>query len=79
MWGDILTVDSVTMGVNYGLNKVRFTNPVPAGGRIRLVATLKSVEQLPKGGAQVTVDGVIELEGNDRPAAVVEAVYRYVE
>lgn len=32
MWGDILTVDSVTMGVNYGLNKVRFTNPVPAGG-----------------------------------------------
>ena len=79
MWGDILTVDSVTMGVNYGLNKVRFTNPVPAGGRIRLVATLKSVEQLPKGGAQVTVDGVIELEGNDRPAAVVEAVYRYFE
>lgn len=79
MWGDILTVDSVTMGVNYGLNKVRFTNPVPAGGRIHLVATLKSVEQLPKGGAQVTVDGVIELEGNDRPAAVVEAVYRYFE
>lgn len=43
------------------------------------MATLKSVEQLPKGGAQVTVDGVIELEGNDRPAAVVEAVYRYFE
>ncbi|MFW0782949.1 MaoC family dehydratase [Gordonia sp. CPCC 206044] len=79
MWGEILTVDSMKMGVNYGLNKVRFTKPVPAGGRVRLNATLKSVEHLEKGGVQVTVDGQIELEGSDRPAVVVEAVYRYFE
>ncbi|SEC85099.1 p-hydroxycinnamoyl-CoA hydratase [Rhodococcus koreensis] len=79
MWDEILTVDSVTMAVNYGLNKVRFTNPVPAEGRVRLSATLQSVEQLPKGGVQVTVAGQIELEGSERPAVVVEAVYRFFE
>ncbi|MEU2006796.1 p-hydroxycinnamoyl-CoA hydratase [Rhodococcus sp. NPDC019627] len=79
MWDEILTVDSVTMAVNYGLNKVRFTNPVPAEGRVRLSATLNSVEPLPKGGVQVTIDGKIELEGSERPAVVVEAVYRFFE
>lgn len=79
MWDEILTVDSVTMAVNYGLNKVRFTNPVPAEGRVRLSATLQSVEELPKGGVQVTVAGQIELEGSERPAVVVEAVYRFFE
>ena len=79
MWDEVLTVDSVTMAVNYGLNKVRFTNPVPAEGRVRLNATLQSVEELPKGGVQVTVAGQIELEGSERPAVVVEAVYRFFE
>lgn len=50
------------------------TNPVPAGGRVRLNATLKSVESLPKGGVQVIVDGKVELEGTDRPAVVAEAI-----
>ncbi|MFD9669705.1 p-hydroxycinnamoyl-CoA hydratase [Rhodococcus sp. NPDC059968] len=79
MWDEILTVDSVTMAVNYGLNKVRFTNPVPAEGRVRLNATLKSVEELPKGGVQLTVAGQIELEGSERPAVIVETVYRFFE
>ncbi|MFC0449376.1 p-hydroxycinnamoyl-CoA hydratase [Rhodococcus jostii] len=79
MWDEVLTVDSVTMAVNYGLNKVRFTNPVPAEGRVRLNATLASVEELPKGGVQVTVAGQIELEGSERPAVVLEAVYRFFE
>lgn len=79
MFSEIFSVDSVTMAVNYGLNKVRFTNPVPAGGRVRLNATLKSLEHLPKGGVQVVVDGVIELEGSERPAVVIEGVYRYFE
>ncbi|KQU56698.1 dehydratase [Rhodococcus sp. Leaf278] len=76
MWEELLVVDSVTTKINYGLNKVRFTNPVPAGGRVRLAATLKSCEELPKGGAQLTVAATIELEGSERPAVVVEAVYR---
>ncbi|MBY4209921.1 p-hydroxycinnamoyl-CoA hydratase [Rhodococcus fascians] len=76
MWDELLVVDSVTTKINYGLNKVRFTNPVPAGGRVRLAATLKGYEELPEGGAQLTVAATIELEGSERPAVVVEAVYR---
>lgn len=76
MWEEMLVVDDVTTKINYGLNKVRFTNPVPAGGRVRLSATLKSYEELPNGGAQLTVDAKIELEGSERPAVVVEALYR---
>ena len=79
MWDEVLKVESVTTAVNYGLNKVRFTNPVPAGGRVRLNAALKTVEELPKGGVQVTVDAKIELEGSERPAVVVEAIYRFFE
>ncbi|MBP2214657.1 acyl dehydratase [Rhodococcus ruber] len=79
MWSEVLKVDSVTMAVNYGLNKVRFTSPVPAGGKVRLDATLKSFEKLPKGGVQIIIDGLIELEGSERPAVVVEAVYRMFE
>lgn len=79
MWSEVLKVDSVTMAVNYGLNKVRFTSPVPAGGKVRLDATLKSLEKLPKGGVQIIIDGLIELEGSERPAVVVEAVYRMFE
>lgn len=79
MWDEVLKIDTVTMAINYGLNKVRFTTPVPAGGRVRLKATLKSLETLPKGGVQVTVDGIIELEGSESPAVVVESVYRFSE
>ncbi|NKY32777.1 MaoC family dehydratase [Nocardia speluncae] len=79
MWDEILTVDSVTMAVNYGLNKVRFTNPVPAGSRIRLNAGLKSVETLPKNGVQVVIDGKIEIENTERPAVIAEAIYRFFE
>ncbi len=79
LWTEVLTVTSVTTAVNYGLNKVRFTNPVPVDGRIRLHASLKKYEALPKGGAQVTVDGLIELEGSERPACVVESVSRMFE
>nr|ACJ12474.1 nodulation protein [Rhodococcus sp. T104] len=79
MWDEVLKVDSATMGINYGLNKVRFTNPVPTKGGIRLNATLLKAEVLPKGGVQVTVDAKIELEGAERPALVAEAVYRYFE
>ncbi|GAB2646409.1 MaoC family dehydratase [Nocardia goodfellowii] len=79
MWDELLGVDSVETAINYGLNKVRFTSPVPAAGRVRLSATLKQVADLPKGGVQVTVDGVIELEGSERPAVVAEAIYRFFE
>jgi acyl dehydratase len=79
MWASILRVTSVKMAVNYGLNKVRFTTPVPEGSRVRLRAGLKSFEELQTGGGQVIIDCTIELEGKDRPAVVAEAVFRMFE
>ena len=75
MWSQVLTVTDATMGVNYGLNKVRFPSPVPVGGKIRLRATLTDVEEV-KGGLQLTVSAVIEREGDDKPACVAEPVFR---
>jgi len=75
LWSQVLTVTDATMGVNYGLNKVRFPSPVPVGGKIRLRATLTDVEEV-KGGLQLTVSAVIEREGGDKPACVAEPVFR---
>jgi acyl dehydratase len=76
LWSQVLTVTDATMGVNYGLNKVRFPSPVPVGGKIRLTATLTDVAEV-KGGLQVTVSAVIELEGSAKPACVAEPVLRF--
>ena len=75
LWSSLLEVSDATTFVNYGLNKVRFTSPVPAGSRVRLTASLAAVDEV-KGGYQVTVSGVIELEGQERPAVVVEFLCR---
>jgi acyl dehydratase len=75
MWSQILQVTDITMGVNYGLNKVRFPAPVPVGSRIRLTATLLDVEEV-KGGLQLTAAGVIEREGSDKPVCVLESLTR---
>jgi acyl dehydratase len=75
MWAQILRVTDVSMGVNYGVNKVRFPAPVPVGSKIRLTATLVDVEEV-KGGVQLTVGGVVEREGGDKPVCVVEALVR---
>jgi acyl dehydratase len=75
LWSSLLEVPDATTFVNYGLNKVRFTSPVPAGSRVRLTASLAAVDEV-KGGYQVTVSGVIELEGQERPAVVVEFLCR---
>jgi acyl dehydratase len=75
MWTQVLTVTDQTMGVNYGLNKVRFPAPVPVGSKVRLVATLADVEEI-KGGVQMTVSAVIEREGGDKPVCIAEPVFR---
>jgi len=76
MWSQVLIVTDTTMAVNYGLNKVRFPAPVQVGSKVRLSATLEDVEEV-KGGLQLTVGGVIEREGGDKPVCVVEAVMRF--
>lgn len=68
-------IDGVKMGLNYGLNKVRFTSMVPAGSRLRAHFVLKSAERI-EGGLQTTYTVTIEREGSDRPACVAETVSR---
>ena len=77
MWTQVLTVTDAGMAVNYGLNKVRFPAPVPVGSKIRLTATLKDIEEI-KGGVQVTIAGVIEAEGADKPVCIAEPVFRFL-
>jgi len=75
MWSQVLVVTDAGMIVNYGLNKVRFPAPVPVGSKVRLTATLVDVEEV-RGGLQLTVGGVIEREGGDKPVCVLESVIR---
>jgi acyl dehydratase len=64
------------MGVNYGLNKVRFTAPVPAGAKIRGRFTLARFEKL-EGGVQTTWSVTVEREGGDKPVMVAETISRH--
>ena len=70
-------LDGVLMGVNYGLNKVRFINPVPAGSRIRATAVTSNVEL--KGNAvDATRTMTVEIEGSEKPALIAEWIGRTV-
>ena len=64
------------MGVNYGLNRVRFTSPVPSGSRVRARFTLAKYEKIEGNGVQVTWTTVVEIEGKDKPALVAEWIGR---
>lgn len=72
----LIRVDGVKMGVNYGTNKVRFPSPVPVGSRLRATAVITGVEDV-KGGIQVSVAFTVEREGGDKPVCVAESVSRY--
>ncbi|MEV7139683.1 MaoC family dehydratase [Streptomyces tauricus] len=76
LFTELLDVQGVTTKVNYGLNKVRFPAPVRAGSRIRLSASLAALEDVP-GGVQITVNGTIEIEGEQKPAAVLQSLSRF--
>jgi len=65
------------MGVNYGLNRVRFTAPVPAGSRIRGRFTLAKYEKLGDGGVQTTWNVTVEREGGDKPVMAAETISRH--
>ena len=64
------------MGVNYGLNRVRFTAPVPSAARVRARFTLAKYEKL-DGGVQVTWNTVVEIQGSEKPALVAEWIGRH--
>ncbi|MDQ3738238.1 MAG: MaoC family dehydratase [Actinomycetota bacterium] len=72
----IYTVGGISMGVNYGTEKVRFPSPVPVGSKLRLGATLLDVTDV-AGGAQVTMEFVFEVEGAAKPSCVAQVIFRY--
>jgi len=72
----IMEVSGISMGVNYGCNKVRFPSPVPVGSKLRLGINVLDVEEI-TGGAQVTLGLTFEVEGAPKPSCVAEAIYRY--
>jgi acyl dehydratase len=73
----LITVENISMGINYGVNKVRFPSPVVVGSRIRGGAEIDSVEEV-AGGVQVIIKITVEIEGSAKPACIVENVTRYL-
>ena len=75
-----MTIHNTRISVNYGLNKVRFTAPVPVGSRVRGRFTLKSSTALPDGGGkagfQLVWEVTIEREGSDKPVCIAETISR---
>lgn len=72
----IWEVAGVRMGINYGLNKLRFPSPVPVGSNVRARANLVAIEDI-DGGVQLTVAITFEIEGGKKPGCVAEALFRY--
>ncbi|MCF6522507.1 MaoC family dehydratase [Streptomyces sp. JJ36] len=72
----VLRVENVKMGLNYGTGKVRFPSPVPVGSRVRGRVELAEVTEA-GGGVQVTAKVTVEREGGDKPVCVAESLSRY--
>jgi acyl dehydratase len=79
LWSSMLEFRQIDMAVNYGLNKVRFPTPVPAGSKVRLSATLAGAEDVGRGGIQATIDATMELDGSPKPACIAQMVHRYYQ
>jgi len=74
----IVEVQNISMGINYGVDKVRFPAPVPVGARIRACAELVAADPI-EGGVQATTRVTIEIEGGAKPACVIESLSRYLK
>src|SRR5215470_7923464 len=75
--GQLVRVSGISMGINYGADKVRFPSPVPVGSKLRGHGELLDAKEVP-GGVQATTRITIERDGGDKPAAVVDTVSRYL-
>ncbi len=75
MYSQVLTISDAKMGVNYGLNKVRFPAPVPVGSRVRASATLDEATPF-EGGVQMNLGVTIEVEGQSKPALAAAILFR---
>ena len=74
--GQIMTVEGVQMGINYGINKLRFPSAVKVGSRVRARATLVDVSDVGN-GVQGNIQVTFEIENENKPACVAEVIYRY--
>ena len=74
----IVEVHGIAMGINYGADRLRFPAPVPVGSRIRAGAELVAVETVKGGAVQTKVRVTVEIEGQERPACVIDTISRYV-
>ncbi len=72
----IVDVQGISMGVNYGCEKIRFPSPVKVNSKVRGVGELVEVTEV-KGGIQATIRVSVEIEGSDRPGCVVDTISRY--
>jgi len=77
LFTELLEIRGTAMGINYGLEKVRFPNPVRVGSRIRLAATVAEVTDVAPGCVQLVLDFVVEIDGERKPACVARPVYRH--
>ncbi len=77
LMGELRRVEGVRMGVNYGLDRVRFPSPVLVGRRIRARATVTSLDKIAGDAVQMVTRVTIEVEGSEKPACVAEMVSRY--
>jgi acyl dehydratase len=73
---DALRFDDVRMSVNYGLNRVRFTSPVPVGSALRARLRLMSADDVAGNGMQITLEAIIERRGADKPVCIAETISR---
>jgi acyl dehydratase len=74
----IMEVRGISMGVNYGADRLRFPAPVKVGARVRGGGELVMVEEVKGGAVQATVRVTVEVEGSDRPGCVVETISRFI-
>ncbi len=74
---EIVRVDNVSMGINYGVNKVRFPQPVVVGSRVRGRAVLTGADEI-AGGVQAVITITVEIDGSKKPACIVESVSRFL-
>jgi acyl dehydratase len=76
MMAEVFEITGFSVGINYGLDRLRFPAPVPVGGRVRVVGEVLSVEEV-AGGYQIAPRVTFEIEGGTKPAAVADMLLRY--
>ncbi len=73
---EVYRVDGVRMGINYGLNRVRFPAVLPVGSKVRAGGTLVRVDRMPDGGYQIVAEATLEREGGEKPCCVAQTIAR---